>query len=148
VLDDCGLTGATLNASSFNLIESTAAAACGLVNGVSNNQVGVAPNLGALADNGCATPAGNPATAACVPTHLPNAGSPVRDAGSNPLALTTDQRGAGFPRVVGAATDIGAVEGVAAVVAAVPTLAPWGLGLLLSLLGWLGTRATGFARRR
>jgi len=38
------------------------------------------------------------------------AGSPAIDAGSNPLSLTTDQRGAGFPRTIGAGTDIGAYE--------------------------------------
>ena len=39
-----------------------------------------------------------------------SAGSPAINAGSNPLALTTDQRGAGFPRVVGGAADMGAYE--------------------------------------
>ena len=38
------------------------------------------------------------------------AGSPAINTGSNPLSLTTDQRGAGFPRVVGAAADMGAYE--------------------------------------
>jgi hypothetical protein len=46
-------------------------------------------------------------------------GSPALDAGSNdvlgpPLSLTTDQRGPGYPRLVGTQVDIGAVEGVAA----------------------------------
>ena len=43
-------------------------------------------------------------------THALLAGSPAIDAGSNPLGLTTDQRGAGFPRVVGGASDMGAYE--------------------------------------
>lgn len=47
-------------------------------------------------------------------TYLPVAGGPAIDAGDNALAqsagLTTDQRGAGFPRIVGGAVDIGAVE--------------------------------------
>jgi hypothetical protein len=38
------------------------------------------------------------------------AGSPAIDAGSNPSALTTDQRGTGFGRVVGTAADIGSFE--------------------------------------
>jgi parallel beta-helix repeat protein len=38
-------------------------------------------------------------------------GSLAVNAGSNPAGLTTDQRGTGFPRVVGAAADIGAFEG-------------------------------------
>jgi hypothetical protein len=37
-------------------------------------------------------------------------GSPAIDAGSNPHDLDFDQRGAGFPRVLGAAPDIGAFE--------------------------------------
>jgi hypothetical protein len=44
-------------------------------------------------------------------TMPPLPGSPAVDAGSN-TTFTTDQRGAGFPRVVGLATDIGAVEGI------------------------------------
>jgi hypothetical protein len=44
-------------------------------------------------------------------THLPGTGSPVRNAGSNPApALTTDQRGAGFPRVLESQIDMGSVE--------------------------------------
>jgi CSLREA domain-containing protein len=71
------------------------------------------PRLGPLADNGGPTP-----------THALLAGSPALDAGSNELALdnnnnalTTDQRGAGFPRFADAAdadavqtVDIGAFE--------------------------------------
>src|SRR5439155_25242161 len=36
--------------------------------------------------------------------------SPAIDAGSNPAGLTTDQRGYGFARTVGPASDIGAFE--------------------------------------
>ncbi len=43
-------------------------------------------------------------------THALAATSPARDAGNNAGALEFDQRGAGFPRTLGAATDIGAVE--------------------------------------
>ena len=64
------------------------------------------PMLGALANNG-----GPTQTMALLP------GSPAIDAGSNALAvdangnpLTTDQRGAGFPRIVGGTVDIGAYE--------------------------------------
>ncbi len=38
-------------------------------------------------------------------------GSAAVDAGSNPAGLATDQRGPGFPRVLGGAADIGAFEG-------------------------------------
>ena len=57
------------------------------------------PGLAALADNGGPTP-----TIALLPD------SPAIDTGSNPNNLETDQRGTGFSRVAGAATDIGAFE--------------------------------------
>lgn len=69
-----------------------------------------APGLGALGNNGCATAAGAPPAGICVPTHLPGAGSPAIDRGSNPLALDFDQRGPGFPRTRNNVTDIGALE--------------------------------------
>jgi predicted outer membrane repeat protein len=55
------------------------------------------PKLGALANNGGPTL-----------TQLPLPGSPVRNLGTNPAALPTDQRGQ--PRTVETFTDIGAVE--------------------------------------
>ncbi|MCO5212612.1 MAG: hypothetical protein M9936_23185 [Caldilinea sp.] len=79
-----------------NLVQSQSN--CGIVNGANGNIVGVSANLGALADNGGPTQ-----------THLPNAGSPVINAGDT--TLTTDQRGIARPQ--GAADDIGAVEIVA-----------------------------------
>jgi len=69
-----------------------------------------APGLGLLGDNGCGNQAGAESANLCVPTHLPDPGSPAIDAGSNSSSLTFDQRGSGFPRTVGNATDIGAVE--------------------------------------
>lgn len=57
------------------------------------------PQLGPLSNNGGATL-----------THLPAAGSPAIDAGSNPDGLPFDQRGTGYARVAGAQADIGAVE--------------------------------------
>ena len=67
-----------------------------------NRPFGSDPMLGPLADNG-----GRTRTHALLP------GSPLVNAGSNarvPAGLTTDQRGPGFPRIVGAAVDIGAYE--------------------------------------
>ena len=43
-------------------------------------------------------------------THMPNFGSPVIDFGNNVSGATVDQRGPGYPRVLGALPDIGAVE--------------------------------------
>ena len=64
------------------------------------NQFGVSnPGLDVLANNG-----GPTQTLALL------AGSPAIDTGSNPAALTTDQRGTGFPRTLGAGTDVGAFE--------------------------------------
>ena len=64
------------------------------------------PKVGPLANNGGPTQ-----------TMAPLSGSPAINAGSNALAvdangspLTTDQRGAGFPRVLGHSVDIGAYE--------------------------------------
>ncbi len=74
-----------------------------LTNGVNGNIVGNAfPMLGALANNGGPTM-----------TMLPLAGSPVIDAGElalSPSGISTDQRGAGYPRVIDGSVDIGAVE--------------------------------------
>jgi hypothetical protein len=43
-------------------------------------------------------------------THMPNFGSPVIDFGNNVSGATVDQRGPGYPRMLGALPDIGAVE--------------------------------------
>ncbi|MEO8302742.1 MAG: choice-of-anchor Q domain-containing protein [Betaproteobacteria bacterium] len=63
------------------------------------NLLGTDPQLGPLGFNGGTTR-----------THVPQAGSPVINAGSNPLGLATDQRGGAFARVVGAAADMGSFE--------------------------------------
>lgn len=63
------------------------------------------PHLAPLAANGGSTP-----------TRALLAGSCALDAGSNPDALPTDQRGAGFPRVLGSTADIGAFEGTSDVI--------------------------------
>jgi hypothetical protein len=66
------------------------------------NKTGVDPVLGPLANNG-----GTTQTMALL------AGSPALNAGSNPLALAFDQRGTGFPRVIGGVADMGAYESAA-----------------------------------
>jgi hypothetical protein len=98
-----------INSNGHNLIGH--GTSTGLVNGVNGDQVGttaspIDPLLGPLANNG-----GPTRTFAVLP------GSPALDGGDNALAvdqnanpLTTDQRGPGFPRVLGGAVDIGAFE--------------------------------------
>lgn len=79
----------------------------GFTNGSNNDQVGsvaspLDPTLGPLQNNGGSTP-----------TMALLAGSPAIDAGDDsvfPVLLTTDQRGAGFPRKSGLHVDIGAFE--------------------------------------
>ena len=61
----------------------------------------IVPQLGPLADHGGPTR-----------THALLTGSAAINAGSNPLGLTTDQRGAGFLRDLDGAPDMGAYEGV------------------------------------
>ncbi|MGH8042410.1 MAG: choice-of-anchor Q domain-containing protein [Rudaea sp.] len=81
-------------------------------------------------------------------THALMVGSPGLDAGNNLTGLISDQRGPGFARVLGAATDIGAFEGALAPAPVVP--AP-GLSLrlaallaaLLGGLGWCSLRRRG-----
>jgi len=106
--DDISLYGGgeVSSASASNLIG--VGGSSGLVNGVNGNQVGVPdPGLGPLASYG-----GPTQTIALL------TGSSAIDAGSNALAvdpstgqpLTTDQRGAGFPRIANGTVDIGAYE--------------------------------------
>jgi len=102
------IMGALDAASSHNLI-ADAATAGGLSDGANGNVVGVdwrAALDPVLRDNGGPTP-----------THAPLPGSAVVDAGSNAEALApdgpplaSDQRGAGFPRVLRGTVDIGAFE--------------------------------------
>ncbi len=69
-------------------------------------------------------------------------GSPALDAGNNLAGLATDQRGAGYPRVLGAAPDIGSFEGalVPPKVVPAPALSAWFTGMLAALLGGMGWR--------
>jgi len=78
-------------------------------------------------------------------THALAPGSPAVDAGNNLASLVSDQRGAGFPRVLGAAADIGAFEGVVAPVlppppVPAPATSGWALAVLALALTWLGIR--------
>ncbi len=97
------VNGTVRNTSQFNLI-GVDTGLTGITDGTDDNQIGTAatpinPLLGPLANNGGPTQ-----------THDLLLGSPAINAGSNPDTLTTDQRGAGFPRTVGGQTDIGSVE--------------------------------------
>ena len=74
-----------------------------VTNGVSivgaNNIFNQSALLEPLANNGGSTR-----------THALKRNSPAIDHGYNPLSLTTDQRGAGYPRLLGTAVDMGAYE--------------------------------------
>jgi hypothetical protein len=81
------------------------------------------PLLQPLADNGGPTR-----------TRALSAGSPALDAGNNVAGLAYDQRGSGFPRVVGATADIGAFEGYRIPLGKVPAASATNLLLLGALL--------------
>jgi hypothetical protein len=73
----------------------------GLSPGIASADKMIDPKLFPLHDNGGPTK-----------THALRAGSPAINAGNVVSGYTVDQRGAGFPRTVGASADIGAYEGV------------------------------------
>jgi hypothetical protein len=83
-------------------------------------------------------------------THALKPASPAVDAGNDVAELVTDQRGAGFPRVLGARADIGAYESAVAVLppAAVPTLSVWCLALLTGAVAWVARDRSGRRRQR
>jgi hypothetical protein len=93
------------------------------------------PLLLPLADNGGPTR-----------THALAQGSPALDAGSNVGGLPNDQRGDGYPRVVGAGPDIGAFEGFV-VPPPMTVNVPAASNALLALLGALIALAGAAARR-
>ena len=136
-----------LGNSTVNATNSLIQVATGFTFGTNTaNIVGQNPLLGPLANNGGPTQ-----------THALLSGSPAIDTGSNPLALSFDQRGTGFARTVGAQTDIGAFEVQGGgpppppppppVQIPIPALSQWGTVALSALLGaW--ALVTGFGRRR
>ncbi len=95
-----GLPTFTFNANNSLIEKKCPQPGCDLTIVGTGNLEGVDPALAPLAFNGGPTR-----------THALINGSVAINAGSNPLALTTDQRGTGFPRVVGGLTDMGAYEG-------------------------------------
>jgi hypothetical protein len=133
--NDVGTHGGGTIAAAFSLIGDTGAAT---ITDNGGNLLDVAPQLGALANNGGPTM-----------TMLPLAGSPLIDAGDPAFSgLATDQRGAGFPRVINGRVDIGAVEfGTAAAAEKIPAPA-LGLGGQLGLGALLGLAGLAVARRR
>ncbi len=98
---DCvnSMTGSIHSQSANNLMQSTGAQACGLVDGVNGNKIGVNAKLGPLADNG-----GNTLT------HALLIGSPAEGAGRASSCPEVDQRGTVRPRPANTACDIGAYE--------------------------------------
>lgn len=112
-------------------------ASAAITGGVGNLPLGTSAALGTLADNGGTTL-----------THLPSESSPAINAGNAGIvgAPTTDQRGAGFPRLVGT-IDIGAVESPALLAATGSDPAPLGAGAI-ALLGLGMAILFGAARSR
>lgn len=103
------------------------------------NQYSVAdPMLAPLALNGGTTK-----------TRLPVAGSPALDLGDPAIsgAPATDQRGAGYTRIVAGRIDIGAVEVQLPVLAATGSDLPWVPAGFAALLLGLGAAAVGSRRR-
>jgi hypothetical protein len=139
--------GATLASAQFSIDTGTS---CGLSG--AGNLPNTNPLLGPLANNGGPTF-----------THLPQAGSPAIDAGSNAACQAVDQRGVARPvdgNGDGTATcDIGAVEAAGGVTPPpqppptqpptdIPTLTEWGLVLLMVLVLLLAARGLPGRRRR
>jgi hypothetical protein len=90
--------GAFAGGSTHNLIQD-AGTAGGLSDAIDGNIVGVDPQLGPLSLHGGPTH-----------THALLPDSPAVGAGTNPLSLTTDQRGGTFARVTDGGVDIGAFQ--------------------------------------
>jgi hypothetical protein len=84
----------------FEGLSGASAGICGANNVVCN----IDAKLESLTNNGPLTPSGNTTMTLAL-----RAGSPALDSGTT-TTLTTDQRGAGFPRVIGSAVDMGAYE--------------------------------------
>jgi len=136
-------TSGTLD-SAFNFVTSQRV-------GTTDASTTLPPLLGAIAANG-GPETGAPGAAEPMYTVVPTTNSPLRNAGSvaAAVALATDQRGEGFPRVTGSAIDIGSIELAVAVVVdetplPVPLGAPW-ITALLALA--LTAAAIGRARPR
>ncbi|HEX6832834.1 MAG TPA: choice-of-anchor Q domain-containing protein, partial [Rudaea sp.] len=87
------------------------------------------------------------------PTHALTIGSPAVDTGNNVNSQATDQRGAGFPRVVGFGPDIGAFEGALAAPVVfrplpAPALSDWARIVLAGVLALGAAFAGGLRKRR
>ncbi len=87
----------TIAVANQSLIQNAAGATITTNNGT---QTGVDPLLGALTN----------ALGGTTKYHVPGAGSPAIDKGNNNAALSTDQRGPGFPRVQNGVADVGSFE--------------------------------------
>lgn len=98
--------------STNNLIEGNGSDACGLVDGSNGNLIGSAPQLDALADNGCVSPAGLVGSGSCARTHALQLASPARSAADPAICAAApvggiDERGYGRDPAL---CDIGAFE--------------------------------------
>ena len=103
----------------FNSLIETPCSICVIAIAGPGNSIGTDPMLGPLDFNGGTTR-----------THALLAGSPALDSGNNNVGLNTDQRGHGFPRVSGAAADMGAYEASQALPFTAGTYLDHDLGLI------------------
>jgi hypothetical protein len=129
--NDINRTGSGTTSASNSLF-SEDVNATSVINGTNSaNLIGVAPQLGPLANNGGPTN-----------SHIPLAGSPAVGAGSNSQNYAYDQRGSGYPRDAGGAVDIGAIQQYVAPppTVSIPALTPAALAGLALLLGAIGIR--------
>jgi CSLREA domain-containing protein len=95
-LTDTQTAGTPIVTATNSLVEDVGSSG---ITATGGNVIGNDPQLAALASNGGPTQ-----------THAITQTSPAFNTGANPQGLANDQRGSGFPRVVGAAADIGAFE--------------------------------------
>ena len=129
---------------SNSFISNTAVSLNGSGNTTGNPNAG----LGVLSDNGGPAIGATGYTSLKL-TMLPNAGSPLVNAGNNTGVSANDERGAGYPRIINGVVDIGAIESSGQLRATeVPVVGVAGLGLMSLLTAALGLIGFGRKRRR
>jgi hypothetical protein len=101
-----------LNTSGGDIQDDIGGNAAAVITGANNLTQFVVPGISVPADTLYADPLLNNLAfnGGITATHSLNPASPAIEAGNNVAGFSADQRGTGFPRVIGAAADIGAIE--------------------------------------